>query len=128
MDHSFLDQPVSRFDWSIEMNFELIKKEAESFFEWPGEKRTDIVTLTSCLLFAKHCVEKSQQWRPIEEAPKDESVIHLCLPLNKRFPDDRRVYEGRWCAAQNACTSVNGFSLLNNATHYRPLPPAPEAA
>ena len=39
------------------MNFELIKQEAESFFEWPTDKRTDIVTLTSCLLFAKHCVE-----------------------------------------------------------------------
>ena len=106
------------------MNIELIKKEAESFFQ-----PTNVLFPKSQLIeFAKHCVEKSNGWRPIEEAPKDESVIHLCLPLNKRFPDDRRVYEGRWCAAQNAFTSVNGFILLNNATHYRPLPPAPEAA
>lgn len=42
------------------MTHDLIKKEAESFFEWPTDKRTDVVTLTSCLLFAKHCVEKSQ--------------------------------------------------------------------
>ena len=42
------------------MTHDKINKEADSFFEWPMDKRTDIVTLTSCLLFAKHCVEKSQ--------------------------------------------------------------------
>lgn len=42
------------------MTHDEIKKEANSFFEWPMGKRTDTVTLTSCLLFAKHCVEKSQ--------------------------------------------------------------------
>ena len=42
------------------MTHDEIKKEAESFFEWPMDKRTGIVTLTSCLLFAKHCLEKAQ--------------------------------------------------------------------
>ena len=105
-----------------------INKEAAKFFPPQRYPFGLAFSQDDVVAFAQHCVEKANGWRPIEEAPKDESVIHLCLPLNKRFPDDRRVYEGRWCAAQNAFTSVNGFILLNNATHYRPLPPAPEAA
>jgi len=38
-----------------------IKQEAESFFEWPSDKR-DQVTYTSCLLFAKHCADKANQF------------------------------------------------------------------
>lgn len=108
------------------MTLDEIKQEAERLFP-AGDYR---ITRFDVVDFAQHCMNKATGWRPIEEAPKDESVIHLCLPISKRevCKDDRRVYEGRWCAAQKAFTSVNGFILLNNATHYRPLPPAPEAA
>lgn len=35
-----------------------IEQQAEHFFEWPGEK-TDVVTYTSALLFAEHCVRQA---------------------------------------------------------------------
>ena len=40
------------------MNLELIKKEAESFFGWLSDKRSH-TTYMSCLIFAKHCVDKA---------------------------------------------------------------------
>ena len=111
------------------MNLELIKKEAESFFEWPTDKRTDVVTLTSCLLFAKHCVEKSQQWRPIEEAPKDGTTV-MVFGLNygdKKLGTHQcfaRWEDGAWLET----TEWNLESELTYLTHWQPLPPAPEAA
>lgn len=44
------------------MTIEEIEKQAEQFFEWPGEK-TDVVTYTSALLFARHCVQEAVKGR-----------------------------------------------------------------
>ena len=62
------------------------------------------------------------EWLPIESAPKDE-VILLSLPVAGRLlADDRRVYEGRWHSSQDKWTSLNGFILLDGATHWQPMP------
>ena len=74
----------------------------------------------------KAALAEPQGWRPIETAPKDK-VILLGLPLVGNIKErDRRVYEGRWHEEQSTWTSVNGFLLLSVATHWMPLPPAPE--
>ena len=66
-------------------------------------------------------------WQPIDTAPKDV-VILLGLPIAGNLREgDRRVYEGRWHEAQETWTSVNGFLLFTDATHWMPLPPAPTA-
>lgn len=65
-----------------------------------------------------------QGWRDISTAPKDESPMLLgYLPHPKL---DRRVFEGRWCESQQTWTSVNGYLVHNDATHWMPLPPAPQ--
>lgn len=68
------------------------------------------------------------QWLPIETAPKDGSVILLGYLPHPRIGGDRRVHEGRWHAEQGTWTSVNGFLLHADATHYMPLPPPPTPA
>ena len=62
-------------------------------------------------------------WRPIESAPKDGTVIILGYLPNPRI--DRHVYEGKWHELQGWWTSVNGFMVHNDATHWMPLPAAP---
>ena len=95
------------------MNLELIKKEAESFFEWPMDKRTDIVTLTSCLLFAKHCVDKANGWIPLTESMPEPMVQVLMW-------DGAHVFVEQWWG--------EGYLLDHRITRWKPLPPAPEAA
>ena len=51
------NERVVRSDRTTELMAE-IEKQAEQFFEWPGEK-TDVVTYTSALLFAEHCVRQA---------------------------------------------------------------------
>jgi len=65
-------------------------------------------------------MERAQQWRPIEEAPRDGTFILLGWSGH----DD-------WTCA--ACWSEGGWSAdnflepwLTQPTHFRPLPPAPE--
>ncbi len=106
-----------------------INKEAAKFFPPQRYPFGLAFSQDDVVAFAQHCVEKANGWQPIADAPKDGTPMLLCLPISEReaCKDDRRVYEGKWCAVQNAFTSVNGFILLNNATHWKPLPP-PEAA
>lgn len=42
------------------MTREEIERQAEHFFEWPGDDKT-VVTYTSALLFAEHCVKEAAQ-------------------------------------------------------------------
>lgn len=53
------NERVVRSDRTTELMAE-IEKQAEQFFEWPGE-RTDTVTYTSALLFAEHCVREAMR-------------------------------------------------------------------
>jgi len=66
------------------------------------------------------------KWESIESAPKDGSVILIGLPVvGNLTADDRRVYEGRWNEEEGMFTSVNGFLLFDEATHWMPLPEPP---
>jgi hypothetical protein len=65
-------------------------------------------------------------WMPIETAPKDGVIFLIGYTPNSRM--DRRVFEARWHDAQQKFTSVNGFLLFDNATHWMPLPPPPGIA
>ncbi len=65
------------------------------------------------------------QWRPIETAPRDETVILLGYLQHPRMEGSRLVYEGRWHSEQETWTSVNGFIVHPSATHWMPLPAAP---
>ena len=69
--------------------------------------------------------QASQQWMPIETAPKD-LVILLGYEPQPRLEGSRRVYEGRWHEATNKWGSVNGFIVHDEATHWMPLPAAPQ--
>ena len=82
------------------MNLELIKKEAESFFEWPDNKKSHFVTFTSCLLFAKHCVEIERE------------------RIRRLIADDA-------CACEFQSMGQYRSALLRR---LQPLPTAPEAA
>ncbi len=63
------------------------------------------------------------EWKPIDTAPKEGIILLGYLPHPRL---DRRVYEGRWHEEQNTWTSVNGFLLHSDATHWQPLPAPPE--
>jgi len=65
------------------------------------------------------------KWKPIDTAPKDESVILIGFVPHPRMDGIRRVYEGRWNETQETWTSVNGFLLFESATHWMPLPKPP---
>ena len=69
--------------------------------------------------------QAAQQWLPIETAPKD-AVILLGYEPSPRLEGSRRVYEGRWHEATNQWGSVNGFIVHDEATHWMPLPAAPQ--
>lgn len=123
------------------MTHDEIKQEAESF-----AKKHD---LPYYLLaeFAQHCVEKSQQWRPIEEAPKGSgesgpaSVKHpdyvsppwLLLATTTGFAVglyDWYYHPGYGRGAEDgqpAWRNQEGGPIFD-PTHWQPLPQAPEAA
>ena len=69
--------------------------------------------------------QASQQWMPIETAPKD-LVILLGYEPQPRLEGSRRVYEGRWHEATNKWGSVNGFIVHDEATHWMDLPAPPK--
>ena len=120
------------------MNLELIKKEAESFFDWPSDKRTDIVTLTSCLIFAQHCVDKATAWRPIAELTDENLPVWFCQGDQiwvgtKSFDDgwiythchDTHYFDGE----SESWTCVDAeFDDDYKPTHFQHLPQPPEAA
>lgn len=69
------------------------------------------------------------EWKPVETAPKDGTVILLGCPAlgAMKEPGVRRVYEGRWNFLEKCFTSVNGFIVLRVATHWMPLPAPPQS-
>lgn len=66
-------------------------------------------------------------WQPIETAPKDGSVILVGFAPHWRMDGSRRVYEARWNTNGDRLTSVNGFLIFDSATHWMPLPAAPQS-
>jgi len=79
-------------------------------------------------------LERAQQWRPIVEAPKgalDEHGEDMLFDLwagGERYPNCWwHVFpmggEGDWVITKHADGS---FTCIENPTHFRPLPPAPD--
>lgn len=121
------------------------KKEAESFF---GGKPV-MVYRDDAVAFAKHCVDKSQQWRPIDDDAKSGKpvfVLEKGVPLKacfiKKFAmeasdtydgeadyseelDEYYWPEGWYEWNQHEDTH---WALDSEPTHYMNIPPAPEAA
>jgi hypothetical protein len=71
----------------------------------------------------KALVGSLARWQSIYTAPRDGTIILLGYTPTKRL--DRQVYEGRWGDAQGVWTSVNGFIIHRDATHWMPLPAPP---
>lgn len=71
------------------------------------------------------------RWQPIETAPKDGSVFLVgyddAVAKAGRLDHSQRVYEARWNAVQDTWTARNGFLDHTHATHWMPLPAAPDA-
>lgn len=83
-----------------------------------------------CGYVVDHCKcqpdQRSSQWLPIDTAPKDGTVILLGLPIGGNLQEGARgVYEGRWHERLSTWASVNGLLLLTYASHWMPLPSAP---
>lgn len=113
------------------MTLDQIKKEAESFFSWPSDKR-DQVTYTSCLLFAEHCAKialkekethsrltkeeaaSKQHWRGMDGA----TAFHLIERHADGWNDVGTM--------MNAWLEANHIAQARNMV-WQPFPPAPEA-
>ena len=131
------------------MNLELIKKEAESFFRKHHGAVNSDNAMKDVIAFAKHCVDKSQQWRPIDDDAKSGKpvfVLEKGVPLKacfiKKFAmeasdtydgeadyseelDEYYWPEGWYEWNQHEDTH---WALDSEPTHYMNIPPAPEAA
>jgi hypothetical protein len=59
-------------------------------------------------------------WRPIETAPKDETTIQVF--------DDGLIFTAYWDDEYwKSIACADSYFGTDSATHWRPLPPAPEA-
>lgn len=113
------------------MNLELIKKEAESFFQ-----PTNVLFPKSQLIeFAQHCVEKSIGWRPIATVPKETEVLigafidgKFKWGRSELFYEHANELEGETFSGWVWSIDYVNDSVAESPTHWQPLPPAPEAA
>lgn len=65
------------------------------------------------------------EWRDIESAPKDGSLVLLC-DIYERF-DGHRIFVARWCDGNRHKEWVcHGYR--KQATHWMPLPEPPGGA
>jgi hypothetical protein len=64
-----------------------------------------------------------QEWRPIETAPRDGTIILIAINVRGDGP---KVYEARWNETGGCFSSRNGFLLFDGAHAWRPLPAPPE--
>lgn len=72
------------------------------------------------------------EWRDIATAPKDGTMILVGYDDNiakkARLDVTQRVYEARWDERQGSFVARNGFIMHCGATHWLPLPSAPNQA
>lgn len=63
-------------------------------------------------------------WQPLDSAPKDGT--HILVGYNNlRECETNLVYEAIWNERQQLFTSLNGFIIHSDATHWMPLPLPP---
>lgn len=103
-----------------------IRKEAERLFG----SRTSLVFINAAIDFAEHILAK--QWRPIEDAPKDENIQILTFRADFPSKIGRNKLQRKSAVWYQTSFWSNKFGLfvgwpLNmQPTHWMPLPPAPE--
>ena len=126
-----------------------INKEAAKFFPPQRYPFGLAFSQDDVVAFAKHCVDKSQQWRPIDDDAKSGKpvfVLEKGVPLKacfiKKFAmeasdtydgaadyseelDEYYWPEGWYEWNQHEDTH---WALDSEPTHYMNIPPAPEAA
>lgn len=62
------------------------------------------------------------EWRPIETAPKDGTLI-LLYPMN----GDGMISTGRWCEEYQNWPAGRGWFEQGEVSHWMPLPAPPNA-
>lgn len=114
------------------MTLDEITKEAESY--WSKDVGT-LVQYSAALEFAKHCVDKAQQWRPIETAPKETEVLigafidgKFIWGRSELFYEQANEFEGETFSGWVWSIDDVSDSVAEAPTHWQPLPPPPEAA
>jgi len=112
------------------MNLELIKKEAAKFF--PADAT---LSLGGAISFAKHCVEKSNGWRPIATVPKETEVLigafidgKFKWGRSELYYEHANELEGETFSGWVWSIDYVNDSVAEFPTHWQPLPTAPEAA
>ena len=90
----------------------------------PSQFETVVRGLEAAIL--EKLADRLMQWRPIETAPKDGTVI-VATGYNFGDESNERHYvitsweDGSWIE----CSEWNDASYLTYLTHWMPLPPAP---
>ena len=76
-------------------DLDAIRAKAETFFEWP-DNRSDVVTLTSCILFARQCI--------VDTAAEN---IRLRQAIEKTITDNLHLADGEVCTLIDLKRAVN---------------------
>lgn len=76
-------------------DLDAIRAKAETFFEWPDGRR-DVVTFTSCLLFARQCI--------VDTAAEN---IRLRQAIEKTIADNLHLADGEVCTLIDLKLAVN---------------------
>lgn len=66
------------------------------------------------------------EWKRIETAPKDGTIIIIGYADDTKLRVDRRAWEAVWNERENAFTSTNGFIIHEQAAFWMPFPKPPE--
>jgi len=70
---------------NLRADLDAFRAKAETFLEWPSDRR-DVVTLTSCILFAQQCV-----------ADTAAENIRLRQAIEKTIADNLHLADGEVC-------------------------------
>lgn len=76
-------------------DFDALRAMAETFFDWPDDRRA-IVTLTSCILFARQCI--------VDTAAEN---IRLRQAIEKTIADNLHLADGEVCTLIDLKRAVN---------------------
>lgn len=90
-------------------DLDAIRAKAETFFEWPDDCR-DVVTLTSCLLFAQACVEdwqKRHNYLAETIGTITAENARLRQAIEKTIADNLHLADGEVCTLIDLKRAVN---------------------
>lgn len=89
---------------------------------------------SSLLRLDIEALKNAQMWQPIESAPRDGTPIIVYTPNSRKQVKEawwaipyEGATDGYWSTPN--CSAGRGYIILpESATHWTPLPPAPETA